>query len=71
MRCSAHIMRLVRNRGWGNGWHQNDFINRAEKRDPVVKPPALENNLKSVADSSCSFRHTRNSLFASVFLSMK
>lgn len=31
----------------------------------MVKPPAQENNLKSVTDSLCSFRHIRNSPFAS------
>lgn len=30
----------------------------------MVKPLAQENNLKSVTDSWCNFRHTRNSPFA-------
>lgn len=33
-----------------------------EQRAPVVQPPAMENNLKSTADSLCSLSHTRTLL---------
>lgn len=61
MRCSVHIMRLVRNRAGVMGNIKMTLL--AEQRAPVVKPPAQENNLKSVTDSLCSFRHIRNSPF--------